>query len=89
VSGCHINISKILARMKDDKEKGKQFFIISLDVKKAFDSVDRNKLLRFLNHSLSEDSKKKGILNILKQMLKGTRMHAADGSNFEYNMGVP
>jgi hypothetical protein len=22
-------------------------------------------------------------------MLKGTRMHAADGSNFEYNMGVP
>jgi hypothetical protein len=23
VSGCHINISKILARMKDDKEKGK------------------------------------------------------------------
>jgi hypothetical protein len=48
VSGCHINIGKVLTRMKVDQEQGKQFFVISLDVKKAFDSVDRNKLLRFL-----------------------------------------
>jgi RNA-directed DNA polymerase len=89
VSGCHINIGKILARMKRDKDESRQFFIISLDVKKAFDSVDRNKLLRFLRKTLTQETKDKGVMNILKQMLKGTRMHAADGSNFEYNMGVP
>jgi hypothetical protein len=66
VSGCHINIGKILARMKRDKEEEKQFFIVSLDVKKAFDSVDRNKLLRFLTKTITQENKDKGVLNILK-----------------------
>jgi hypothetical protein len=84
-----VNLGKLLARMQKDKKDGRPFFIISLDVKKAFDSVDRNKLVHFLSDALSKETRDRGVFNVLKQMLNGTQMTTTDMSSFEYNMGVP
>ena len=79
---------KIKARNEAPPGSKRTQFVVFLDLKKAYDSVNRLKLLRILALILPQHLKDKGILNILSQLLMDTQLYL-EGEWIETTHGLP
>lgn len=86
---CETTINYVINKINGDVEKDNKVIVVFLDLKRAFETVDRNILLEKLNNYGIQKKELKWFENYLNERKQKTRFNNVESKELEIKIGLP